>query len=191
MEQVSGPSTTAGWGSAPRGPATPLHALCSHAWLCHDLLLGQGRSCRWDMSRQLTASRGSFLTVHSVPAPKEWKLPPGRELSLAFFPRQLPETPSERTAPPLLPPRTYRPCEEQHGPVQLPQEAQGPHVMLRHREGWDPQWGVARRGDPAWPHPSEHSPGHRVTQSSTARPAPSWSQTPAEEPGGCFGVWRC
>lgn len=57
------------------------------------------------------------------------------------------------------------------------------------QEGWEPPlWGAGHRVDPTRPHALEHSPGHGMTQSSMARPAPSWSQTPAEQPGACFGV---
>lgn len=71
-EQVSGlaASTRGGGGSPCLGVPPP--PLCSHAWLCHDLLLEQGRSHLRDMSRQLSASQGAFL----APTQKERKPPP-------------------------------------------------------------------------------------------------------------------
>lgn len=66
------------------------------------------------------------------------------------------------------------------------------------RKVYERRCGTGRAGTPGgvWgagvtphgPHPLEHSPGHGVTQSSVAGPAASWSQTPAEETEGCFGV---
>lgn len=79
---------------------------CSHAWLCHDSLLKQGRCWGRDVSQQLAASWGSFLALCLALVPKEGRLPPSQGLSLAFFPRQLPRTSAERTLPALLPPRT-------------------------------------------------------------------------------------
>lgn len=52
-------------------------------------------------------------------------------------------------------------------------------------EGWDTPGGVrGRRGDPAQPHPLEHTALGNGGDSE--RRSPSWSQTPAEEPGGLF-----
>ena len=124
VEQVSGPSATAGWGSVPGGgPATPPAST-----------LGSAKTCSWSRGASTAGTcPGSSPHPRAPSSPcarsrhrRRGNFPSSREPSLAFFPRQLPETPSERTAPPLLPPRTYRPGEEQHGPVQLPQEAQGP-----------------------------------------------------------------
>lgn len=116
-QQVSGPAQAGEgrWGGGfpvPRGPPPPPPP--SHARLCHDL---QGRSHPRDVSRQLGASQGVFL----APTPKEGNAPPKPTLIAALFPPSPPSgsTPRSPRAEGLQTP------QEQHGPVQLPQEAQG------------------------------------------------------------------
>lgn len=96
----------------PRGPP-PSSPAPSHARLCHDL---QGRSHPRDVSRQLGASQGVFL----APTLKEGNAPPKPTLIATLSP-----PPPGSTSRPPRAKGLQTPQEEQHGPVQLPQEAQG------------------------------------------------------------------
>lgn len=139
-------------GPCPGGPAAPPHPPCSHALA---LPPGQGRSCCWDVSWQLTASRGFFLALRSAPVPKEGTLPPVLRAELGFLPPPAPQDPVGKDNPTTgTTAEDLQPREEQHGPVQLPQEAQGPRATLRQLGGvWGA--GVTPRG----PVPRSAAPG--------------------------------